>query len=166
MTTSHSERPVFISIVVMLTYFIIDNHLPMFPWNNLAHAGSQWPSTLMGVISFGVCILLINSANVIGAAIAAIWSVAWLALQVHQWWVPYFFGSTPTQADLSWFLEGGYHTTLRILPIAAERPSPDLQHMVLQSLSLLVVVFAMRHFRVIKTAHKSHTLLHKSTGTL
>ena len=40
------------SIVVMLAYFIVDNHVDLYPWNNLVT--SQLPSTLAGVIPFGL----------------------------------------------------------------------------------------------------------------
>jgi hypothetical protein len=40
------------SIVVMLAYFVVDNHVDLYPWNNLTT--SQFPSTLAALIPFGV----------------------------------------------------------------------------------------------------------------
>ena len=37
-----------IALALMLIYFTVDNHVGLNPWNNLAQAGSQWPSTLAG----------------------------------------------------------------------------------------------------------------------
>src|SRR4030081_4012904 len=39
-------------IVVMLTYFVVDNHSELYPWNNLV--SSQLPSTLAALIPFAV----------------------------------------------------------------------------------------------------------------
>jgi hypothetical protein len=39
-------------IVVMLTYFVVDNHIELYPWNNLV--SSQLPSTLAALIPFAV----------------------------------------------------------------------------------------------------------------
>jgi len=37
-----------VALGLMLGYFAVDNHVPLYPWNNLAAAGPQWPSTLAG----------------------------------------------------------------------------------------------------------------------
>ncbi|NCC37362.1 MAG: hypothetical protein EOM24_35925, partial [Chloroflexia bacterium] len=41
-------------ISVMLVYFVVTNHIVLYPWNNLAAAGNQWPSTLVGLIPFSI----------------------------------------------------------------------------------------------------------------
>lgn len=40
---------------VMLAYFVVVNHVDLYPWNNLV--SSQLPSTLAGILPFAVYML-------------------------------------------------------------------------------------------------------------
>lgn len=126
--------------IAMLVYFSVDNHLNLYPWNNLRTPASELPSTLAGWIPF----LLIMSAFALrwrwGMLVGSAYSYVWLLLQIRQWWIPYLFGTTVLHRDFGWYYEHGYTETLKVLPSIADRPTPDLQHMVLQLLSLAVVV--------------------------
>jgi hypothetical protein len=126
------------AIVLMLVYFVVDNHVDHYPWNNLIT--SQLPSTLAGVVPFTVYAatfaLRIRWLMVIGM----VHSYVWLALQIRQWWIPYLFGPTALHRDFEWYAAHGYDPTLQVLPSIAERPVPDAQHLVLQALSLGVVI--------------------------
>jgi hypothetical protein len=77
-----------------------------------------------------------------GMVAGTIYAYVWLLLQIRQWWIPYLFGPTPLHRDLSWYHEHGYSETLKILPPIRDHPIPDLQHMSLQALSLIVAVTA------------------------
>jgi hypothetical protein len=79
-------------------YFAIDNHVPVYPWNNLASAGSQRPSTLAGWIPGLFTIWALARGSRWGITFGAGWTVVWLLLQVRQWWLPYLFGPTPLHA--------------------------------------------------------------------
>jgi hypothetical protein len=61
-------------------------------------------------------------------------------------WIPYLFGPTPLHWDFRWYVEHGYTETLRILPRRGARPTPDLQHMILQMLSLSAAVLTARAY--------------------
>jgi len=128
------------AIGVMLTYFVVTNHVALTPWNNLDAVQSQLLSTLVGVIPFSIYglgfALGIRPLMLVGT----VHSYIWLALQIRQWWVPYLLGPTPLHRDLSWYWEGGYGETMQVLPAIAGRPVPDAQHLVLELLSLVVVV--------------------------
>lgn len=142
--------------LLMILYFIVTNHVPLHPWNDLVGAGSQLASTAMGVIPFAVFAVAFRSRRlarfpppsarwarwVSGGTmvIGAVWAWVWLALQIRQWWVPYVLGPTPLHRDFAWFAQGGYTDTLTLLPAVAGRPVPDVQHLVLQCLSLAVAV--------------------------
>jgi hypothetical protein len=130
------------SQLVMLIYFTLDNHIDLYPWNNLRSPAAELPSTLAGWIPF----LLIMSAFALrvrwGMLVGTIYSYVWLLLQIRQWWIPYLFGPTALHRDFSWYYEHGYTETLKILPPIGDHPIPDLQHMCLQLLSLLVAVTA------------------------
>jgi hypothetical protein len=99
------------SIVVMLAYFVVDNHVDLYPWNNLTT--SQLPSTLAALIPFGVY----ATAFALGVRwlmlVGTVHSYVWLALQIRQWWIPYLFGPTALHRDFGWYFANGYDRTTR-----------------------------------------------------
>jgi hypothetical protein len=124
----------------MLAYFVLTNHVDLYPWNNLRE--SQWTSTLAGVVPFGIYAAAFTMRLRWLMLVGMVHAYVWLGLQIRQWWVPYLLGPTPLHGSFDWYFGGGYRETLKLLPPLGERPVPDLQHMVLQALSLLVVVAA------------------------
>ena len=126
--------------MVMLIYFIIDNHIDLYPWNNLITP--QLPSTLSAVIPFTVYAvgfaLGIRGLMLVGT----VHSYVWLALQIRQWWIPYLLGRTAVHREFDWYVAHGYDRTIRLLPRIADHPTPDAQHLVLQVLSIVVVICA------------------------
>lgn len=130
--------------LVMLLYFTVTNHVDLYPLNNLAEAGPQWPSTLAGWIQFVIFIGLLFLGHRLAVFAALIVSVVWLALQFRQWYLPYLFNLGPTD----WFFEHGYAETLKVLPpISGHVVTPDLQHNILQLLSATIVFTAVMAFR-------------------
>lgn len=129
-----------ISIITMLAYFVITNHINLYPWNNLDEAGSQLSSTLTGLIPFSIYALAFLFRWRWIMLIGTVHSYIWLLLQLRQWWLPYLFGSTPLHRSFDWFTEHGYEDTVSFLPAIGNRPVPDAQHIVLELLSLLVVI--------------------------
>lgn len=127
------------AIVVLLAYLLVTNHVPLAPWNALS-GGSQWLSSLAALAPFGLVVLAIGARQALAIGIGALWSVVWFGMQLVQWWVPYLFGPTPLHRSFDWYVEGGYDATLTILPAIGDRPVPDLQHLVLQVLSIVVIV--------------------------
>ena len=117
------------SQLVILIYFTIDNHVDVYPWNNLRSPSAELPSTLAGWIPFlatmAVFALRLRWARLVGTVCACVGQL----LQIRQLWVPYFFGSTRLHRDFSWYYEHGYAETLKVLPQFADRPLPDVQHM-------------------------------------
>jgi hypothetical protein len=123
---------------VMLGYFILTNHVPLYPWNNLMEP--QLVSTLTGVIPFSIYILAFALNIRWLTFVGVVHSFIWLALQLWQWWLPYLFGPTALHREFSWYFENGYTETIRFLPSLGARPIPDAQHVVLELLSIVVVV--------------------------
>lgn len=128
------------AIALMLAYFVITNHVDLFPWNNLEAGGSQLPSTLSGVIPFGIIALVFALRIRWLMLVGMVYSYVWFLLQMRQWWIPYLFGSTPLHRSFDWYTDHGYDETIRFLPVIDGRPVLDAQHVVLEVLSLLVVL--------------------------
>jgi len=139
-----ARRAAMVALGLMLGYFAVDNHVPLCPWNNLAAAGPQWPSTLSGWVPGLLTIWALARRSRWGITVGAGWTVVWVLLQLRQWWLPYLLGPTPLHRDFTWYWEGGYSETLRILPGRGARPVPDLEHVALQLLSLTAALLTVR----------------------
>lgn len=143
-TATDWRRVAIAAAITMLLYFSVTNHVDLYPLNNLAEAGSQWPSTLAGLIQFGLFVGLLLTKRRLAALTALVISAVWLALQFRQWYLPYLFNLGPTD----WFFDHGYSKTIKVLPPIDGHPvTPDLQHNILQLLSLVVLVTAVLAFR-------------------
>ncbi|HLR28022.1 MAG TPA: hypothetical protein VK086_04960, partial [Ruania sp.] len=121
-------------IAVMLAWFGITNHVHWEPLNDLSQQGDQLPSTLSGFIPFVLAILTI--LFVPNFWLVLFWTgyaYVWLMLQVFTWWVPYLLGSSAEH----W---SSYSDTLNVLPTLGGRIGPDVQHLVLQILSLAMAI--------------------------
>jgi hypothetical protein len=121
----------------MLVYFALSNHVPLSRFNNLTRPGAQWRSTAVGLIPGALVLACLARGSELEVALGAGWLWLWLLLQIRQWWIPYLLGETVLHRDLRWYVAGGYDKTIRVLPQRVGRPSPDLQHLVLQMLTLL-----------------------------
>lgn len=124
----------------MLVYFTAVNHVSFGRLNNLASPMAQWRSTCVGVIPGLLVIAGLRSGGQSAAALGAVWLWIWLALQVRQWWIPYLFGASVLHRDFTWYVAGGFDKTLRLLPPVAGWPCPDLQHLLLQALTLAAAI--------------------------
>ena len=129
-----------IAIGLLLIYFIITNHVDLAPLHNLAAAGSQLAGTLMAVIPFGMVLLGLRLEKGRWIYAGWIWSMVWLLLQIRQWRLPYLFGPTFLHENFAWYFQHGYAETIKLLPVIDGRPTPGLQHNILQVLSLGVVL--------------------------
>lgn len=129
-----------IAIGLLLIYFIATNHVDLAPFNNLAAAGSQLLSTLLAVIPFGMVLLGLRLEKGRWIYAGWIWSMVWLLLQIRQWWLPYLFGPTFLHENFAWYFQHGYAETIKLVPVIDGRPTPDLEHNILQVLSLGVVL--------------------------
>jgi hypothetical protein len=131
-------------MVSMLIYFVVVNHVDLYPWNNLV--SPQLPSTLAGVVPFVVYILAFANDTRWLMLMGVVHGYIWLLFQVRQWWIPYLLGPTPIHKDFDWYTGHGYSETIKFLPAIGDRPVPDAEHIVQQALSLLVVVATTRAY--------------------
>lgn len=127
------DKAVLWSVVAMLGYFVVDNHVDLYPWNDLDRVGSQLASTLSGVIPFTLAALAFRLGWRWAMVFFAGYAWVWLGIQVWNWWVPYLFGG-----ERSFLPE--YERTLHPLPPINGRPGPNAEHLVLQLLSLVMAL--------------------------
>jgi len=121
-------------IAIMLAWFGITNHVALEPLNDLSRQGDQLPSTLAGFIPFVLAILTV--LFVPNFWLVLFWTgyaYVWLTLQIFTWWIPYLLGGSAEH----W---SSYRDTVNVLPVLDGRIGPDVQHLVLQILSLAMAV--------------------------
>ena len=152
-------RATAIAALVMFAYFAITHHVNLAPWNNLAGARPQWPSTLMGAIPGALLAVAFGLwRNRVLVVFAWGYAWVWLGLQIYQWWPAYLTGT-----EASWYAEGGYDQTVRRLPrIGSNEVVIDAQHTVLQLGSLIVAILATAA-TVRISAMPAHRHRHSST---
>ena len=83
------------SQLIVLIYFTIDNHVDLFPWNNLGLPIAELPSTLAAWIPFLLIMLIFVYRIRWGMVVGTGYTYVWLLLKIRPWWIPYLFGPTP-----------------------------------------------------------------------
>ena len=93
------ERVAVASEALMLGCFAIQNYVELPPWNNLEKAGSQLPSSLMGLVPGAGVVAALARGGPRAKRVAAVWCWIWRAPHIAQWWVPYLFDTHPLTQD-------------------------------------------------------------------
>jgi hypothetical protein len=137
--------------ILLLAYWLTMEVVDVFPWNDLGSrpAGYDLRSSIafnalqllayMGMFAFGLRPLAMLS--ILGYA-------GYLAWQMWVWWKPYALGAGSAWQGL---YSDQFLRTLKILPADSAHLAPDVQHIVLHVLILLVLIAAavavsrMRH---------------------
>ena len=77
-------RTAIASQLLMLIYFTIDNHVSLYPWNNLRCPVAELPSTLSGWIPFLLIMLAFAFRVRWGMLAGTIYTYVWLLLQIRD----------------------------------------------------------------------------------
>jgi hypothetical protein len=67
---------------LMLVYFFLINHLRLSPFNNITRLGTQWRSTVVGLIPGLLVIATLGSSNRLKTTLGAGWLWLWFVLQI------------------------------------------------------------------------------------
>ena len=140
----HVWRHAVIAQMAAITYLEVIEWVPMAPWNDLSRGNGQGTLDIaIGVIGLTLAALTLRRFRA-AAATACCAHAAWLALQVHTWWVPYISGASPQweRVYARWFAH-----TWRFLPEVGNHPVPDASHTVLHGLLLWAVIATWRAVR-------------------
>ncbi|MEV0622519.1 hypothetical protein AB0I81_55025 [Nonomuraea sp. NPDC050404] len=124
--------------LVWLAWLIVTDWVPMFPLNDLSGANVRGRA-LAGAINYPFPLLVAA-----GVAHGRPWSLAAatgicvliLAGHLYNWWLPYFGPASAAQREL---YQREYARTLKILPAGGRGVVPDVQHMVVGALSLIML---------------------------
>jgi hypothetical protein len=142
-------------IAAELIYFLATTLLDVHPLNNVRDAT---PAEKRLEVAINLPVMAVPGGLLaIGAAVGSQWpGYAAVAVQaiillggLSLWWMPYLAGITVPWATAgtgaSWqeLHERTYAQTVIILPRIADRPRPNLEHMILHSIMLAGLVLAV-----------------------
>jgi len=125
--------------LVLLAYWVATEVLDLFPLNDLAARPADYDlraSVAVNVLQQLAYLTLFALGWWVTAAVATVGYGVYLALQLWTWWVPYLFGTAVDQARR--FEQFGRTTS--VLPVLDGRMPPDLQHVLLETLTALTVL--------------------------
>jgi len=83
------------------------------------------------------------------AAPALTLDVAWLAMQIQSWWLPYIVGT-----DRGWQLAYAKGPTTKVLPSFGHHVAPDGMHFMIHVLLVAALVTGLAGLRQIKLAQR------------
>lgn len=125
-------------------YLQLIEWVPMPPWNDLSRGnGQESLDIILGVLMLALIAgTLARFRWALGVAVLGL--VAWFALQVQTWWIPYFTGGTPQwqRVYAKWFANN-----VRILPDWSDHPVPDAAHTLLHIFIVLALWASWRAWR-------------------
>jgi hypothetical protein len=138
--------------LLLLAYWVTIETVEIFPLNDIRGRVPHYePATALAVnLLQQIAYMALFAARQWWPALAAaLGYAAYLALQLWTWWVPYLFGASPDwQARHS----RNFERTLKLLPSSEGHPAPDLQHMLLQLLTVAALIATARAARSLRRA--------------
>lgn len=127
--------------VLLFIYFEVTILVNLFPWNDLSkysHKERLLEATTNGIIIIIGIILFVTKVKWLMVISVVFWFV-FLLMQLLTWWMPYLTGKHLKQFPRSLY-DTHFQETLKILPPIKNHCIPDVQHNVLQLLSLATFV--------------------------
>jgi len=110
--------------------------ISLYPWNDIRRGNGQGGlDILLGVVMLAGIISAARRWR-IGVTLVALVYVAWLALQVVTFWVPYAVGASPRWQRIH---AANFAQTIQWLPRSGTHLPPDASHFVLQLLLIATV---------------------------
>lgn len=85
------------------------------------------------------------------------------AIECATWWLPYFVGASPGWSEV---YQRVHSTTWGILPGHQRRPAPNVEHLILMSITVAAALATARAFRAAHPAGYPHAWIAVALGTL
>lgn len=128
--------------LVLLAYQLCIDWLPLFPWND-RETKSARDRLLETIINYSPLLLIsfgFTRASHTGWIICMVGTIVYLIGHLNAWWRPYFLGATEKEQEEYKRL---FSRTYKFLPPIGNNPIPDAEHVVLGSITLLMVLSAI-----------------------
>ncbi len=129
--------------ILLFLYFEVTTLVNLYPWNDLSKYSTKEKfieATVNGIIII-LCIgLFITQIKWLMIISVVFWFV-FLFMQLLNWWMPYLTGKYLNQFPKTLY-ETHFKNTLKLLPPIKDHIIPDLQHNVLQIISLITFILS------------------------
>lgn len=124
---------------LLLVWRLALDYIPIGRLNDLSRksARSRRRDFTIHYIPLALMFLLSLSSYRAASAVALVLALAYAAVQVINWWLPYFKGGSDSQ-KARW--EGAYGRTHRILPRIRDHSVPDTSHLITGILTVVVFI--------------------------
>jgi hypothetical protein len=135
----------FVLQMLIVAYWEVTEYVDLFPFNDVATTENSFEASLANDVP-KVCILIIlwigmrwlTSPTYLFLYFSSIvYYIVFLSLQIIEWWPRYIFGASPEELQ-------DYHKkfgkTIKILPSWDNHLAVDLQHNILQTLTLTIII--------------------------
>jgi phosphatidylserine/phosphatidylglycerophosphate/cardiolipin synthase-like enzyme len=129
---------------LLLIWRLALDYIPLGRLNDLSRksARSRRRDFTIHYIPLALIFLLSLLTYRTASAVAVVLALAYAAVQVINWWLPYFRGGTDSQ-KARW--EGAYGRTHRILPRIKDHSVPDTSHLITGILTVVVFITLGSH---------------------
>jgi phosphatidylserine/phosphatidylglycerophosphate/cardiolipin synthase-like enzyme len=129
---------------LLLIWRLALDYIPLGRLNDLSRksARSRRRDFTIHYIPLALIFLLSLLTYRAASAVALVLALAYAAVQVINWWLPYFRGGTDSQ-KARW--EGAYGRTHRILPRIKDHSVPDTSHLITGILTVVVFITLGSH---------------------
>jgi hypothetical protein len=125
--------------IVHVLYHQVTTLLDFFPFN-----GVRFYSTREKILEAGINLVLM-SLPPIGfifrihslMTFGVVYYFVLLTIEFFTWWKPYFFGASQKWIDIHSHI---HSQTITVLPRRRNNPAPNLEHLILDSLSFLTAI--------------------------
>jgi len=150
----------FILQILIMVYFEVTEYVDLAPLNDVATTENSFAASLANDVP-KICILLIlwigmrwiTSPTYLFLYFSSIiYYIVYLGLQIIEWWPRYLLGATP--AEMQDYNEK-FSKTIKILPSWENHPAVDLQHNILQTLTIsIIIVMIITFVKLLKLRKK------------
>jgi hypothetical protein len=126
--------------ILLLARWLSTEVVDLFPLNDLQarpwNYSPRYEIAVNALQLLGYMALFATGVRLL-AALSLLGYVVYLGVEVWTWWVPYLTGASPEW--LEWH-EQNFSRTVTILPPLNGTPGPDLQHLMLQGITLITII--------------------------
>jgi hypothetical protein len=129
--------------ILLFIYFEGTTLVQLYPWNDLSKYSNQEKiieATVNGIIIIFCMGLFITQIKWLMIISVIFWFV-FLFMQILTWWMPYLTGKHLKQFPKTLY-ETHFKNTLKLLPPIKDHIIPDVQHNVLQIISLITFILS------------------------
>ena len=125
--------------ILLLVYHQVTTLFDFYPFNGVRFytAKEQWQECAVNGILMVLPIIGFGSRITHLMRFGAVYYFVLLAVELKIWWVPYLFG-----ASEKWRRDHGriHAGTVTVLPPIKSHPIPNLEHLILQALTVLTAI--------------------------